>query len=196
MGARLTPTDDDQRWNDHEGRHDRAEKAAADTALRLETQVTSAAARLEHQVEKTRAALSEQADVHAKNHDREHTAHELIHRVEKDVVTATKVEMDKRLDGMNEFRDQLRDQAGQFARNDSVGEMSIRLEEKIAGVAKAQSVRSDGLAHQLDDIGKRLERMGGEEAGSRITTGKLFAGLGGLAAFMGIVVIIVNLLAR
>jgi hypothetical protein len=79
--------------NEHQEDHNRELIVAKETAQRMEREVEETAKRMETTV---RAALS---------------AHEAVHTVEKEHRKDTEVKMDKRLEGMNEFRDALSDQA-------------------------------------------------------------------------------------
>lgn len=83
--------------------------------------------------------------VHNTAHDHAHNAHEQLHRsaydahvaqhgAEDRAVDLAQKAMDKRLDGMNEFRDQLRDQASTFVRRDQLDSFIAQYERAHAEV--------------------------------------------------------------
>jgi len=65
-------------------------------------------------VEVALEAVEAAARIHATGHEQQHTAHQEIHGVEKENLTKASAALDKRLEGMNGIRDQLRDQAAKF----------------------------------------------------------------------------------
>lgn len=107
---------------EHMRDHETERNVAKETAQRLEREVEQTATRLERMVEETAlrlekgvqialAAVAETGRIHSEAHAREHLAHERIHNVEKDQLEKAERAMGKRLEGMNEFRDALQDQA-------------------------------------------------------------------------------------
>lgn len=90
-------------------------------------------------------------------------------RTAKEATDKANSAMDKRLDHMNEFRDQLRDQAAKFVTRDLVDERIVALEKLLNG--------------KTDSNGERIGRL--ETKGSNLD-GRFWA--------IGAVVIVVNLL--
>ena len=101
-------------WDEHQADHAREHRVADETARRLERQVDETAKRIEVGVQAALAAVTETAKVHSEAHNREHLAHERIHAVEKVQVDKAEDQMNKRLEGMNEFRSALQDQSARM----------------------------------------------------------------------------------
>lgn len=97
---------------EHRKDHERESAVVREVAQRLEREVEQTATRLEKGVQVALNAVAETARIHSEAHVREHQAHERTHSVEKNQLDKAELVMSKRLDGMNEFRDALSDQAG------------------------------------------------------------------------------------
>lgn len=139
--------------------------------------------------------IREMNERHTTAHDQMHQAHIEVHVIEKDGLEKASHQMDKRLMGMNEFRDQLRDQAHKFLGRDlfdtRMGALDNELKQMRADahLAKTSLVntavfearmtsserdRSD-LHAAISDVGTRitsLEVSGKTRAASGETTGK------------------------
>ena len=88
-------------------------------------------------------AAQERLQGHRTAHSDAHTAHEKIHDVaaaahreqhlqERRAIDVAVAAMDKRLDSMNQFRDQLREQAGDFVNKDVFEARFREIEKEIA----------------------------------------------------------------
>ena len=98
-----------ERWDAHDEKHVNEGKA-------LDVALDADRARLtDHRVAHEAAHSS-----HEKLHEAFSDAHKQQHASEQDAVKAATTAMDRRLDGMNEIRTQLNDQAQTFARKDAV----------------------------------------------------------------------------
>lgn len=75
-------------------------------------------------------AYKREAELHAINHHNEHVR-------DSEARALALAGMDKRLEGMNEFRSQLKDQASTFARSETVDQRFTALTDRIVGVEKA-----------------------------------------------------------
>ena len=104
----------EQQKEQHSHDHEREALVARDTAQRLEREVETTAQRIEQAVKTALDAVAETAHIHQDAHTKEHIAHERIHAVEKTAVDKAEESMNTRLEGMNEFRLQLSDQASKF----------------------------------------------------------------------------------
>lgn len=91
---------------------------------------------------------------------------------------------DKRLEGMNEFRDTLSDQANNFVTKDALDALTLRLEAMIT------RNRQD-----LDQLSKRIDTREGEIKGSRLTWGNMAALLASFAVVIGLLVVLANYLS-
>lgn len=130
--------------------------------------------------------------VHNTAHDHAHTAHESVHKnaldahnamhsAEDRAVNLAQMSMDKRLDGMNEFRDQLRDQASTFVGNDQfdafVSQYERAHQEVVALIA---TEREERRANE------------GKDKGQSSTVAWIFAGLGAASTILAMIIIFSN----
>lgn len=142
---------------EHAKDHDRERIVAAETARRLEREVEETARRLERLVDETAGRLEQgvskaldavaaTALIHTEAHNREHVAHERIHNVEKIQVDKAEVSMSKRLDGMNEFRQALSDQANRAVTREYYDIRHEELREKVAVMEKRMAYYAGAAA--------------------------------------------------
>lgn len=96
-------------------------------------------------VEVALAEVARTADMHAVAHTKDHLQHEEIHRLERIAIDKADESMNMRLLGMNEFRDQLRDQAATFVSRKEV-ESTL-----VASTAKADQAATTILARMDED---------------------------------------------
>jgi hypothetical protein len=147
--ATLFHLDSRKQWQDtHISLHTK-EKEALDALAK-----TLAAQRIEDEgtVANALTAVKEAASIHALAHEQQHHSHQEIHIVEKIAVDKASEQMDKRLEGMNEFRDQLRDQAREFLPRNEADKVTASLERAITAL--------DGsIASRLDKINEVRERI-------------------------------------
>lgn len=76
--------------------------------------------------------------------------HAELHAVEASARLATSVTLDRRLDGMNEFREQLNQQAGTFVSRDVLDAIMAGIAEQVTQNARAMQARVD----RLEDSGR------------------------------------------
>jgi hypothetical protein len=144
--------------------------------------------RLEALERDTAKRLDDARDIHRREHESAEIAHREVHelqsKVGEGVVTAYEVRfrleekardtataaMEKRLEGMNEFRNQLRDQQATFVRR----EVFDALMERVTNIEKG-------------DV---------KQAGQRIGQGTVIATIVGAITFVGVVLGIVIVLAN
>jgi hypothetical protein len=115
---------------------------------------TLAAQRIEDEniVANALRAVQEAAQIHAVAHEQQHHSHQEIHSVEKEAVDKASTQMDKRLEGMNEFREQLRDQTREFLPRNEADKVTASLERAITAL--------DGsISSRLDKINEVRERV-------------------------------------
>ncbi len=163
----------------------RLEREVEQTAQRLERSVEETAIRIEKAVEVALRAVAATAVIHADAHAKEHQAHERIHMVEKGQVDKADVSMNKRLEGMNDFRRTLQDQAASMVTRDL-----------FDAAMKEQASRGEIRSASMDERFKALEKAA-EQARGRTegltSTAKIVVGAVGLAA--AVVTIIATILA-
>lgn len=119
----------------------------------LANQVDTTAAVIRREFDGKAAEILEMARLHAEAHKREHYHGDVA--VQKAYET-----MDKRLEGMNEFRDQLRDQAATFARRDYVDTVIAGVTATLEARSKSNSDRIDTLERKEANLAGRFTAMG------------------------------------
>lgn len=129
---------------------------------------------------------------HRVAHDHAHSAHEQLHRVtetshreqhisEQRAVEAAVASMDKRLEGMNEFRESLRDQSQTFARKDALDALDAQVERRY------EELRSLVQTEKEERRGQE-----GVKRGMSQTTAVIVGAIGLAATLITIVVLIAN----
>lgn len=181
VGLEAALASEKRRLAEHQVAHDAAHTAHSEMH---EMEGTALNAALE--------AEQRRLQVHNTAHDHAHNAHEQLHKnaldthaaqhmMEDKAVDLAQQAMDKRLDGMNEFRDQLRDQASTFVRRD-------QLEAFIAQYERAHTEVVMLIATEREE--RRANE--GRDRGTSGTIGWIFAGLGALATILSIVIVVAN----
>lgn len=115
-----------------------AQKTALSAALEAQKQA------LEAQKEAVRIALEvvdRSAGLHASNHDRAHETHERVHRLEKEWLVKSEGAMDTRLSAMNQFREQLKEQAASFVTRSEAETVALARQSRFEAAAEAVSKR-------------------------------------------------------
>ena len=150
-----------------------SDRRAVETALEAE----------QRRLEEHRTAHAAAHEAHSALHDSSNAAHVDQHRAEQRAIEAATTAMDKRLDAMNEFRDQLRDQAASFVRRD-------QLESLDASVDRRYEELRSLIATE------REERRSNEGArrGINQSTAFIVGAIGLTGTIVGILVVVVNLL--
>lgn len=111
------------------------------------------------------------------------TLKEHVERILEEKERATQIakgEVDRRLDEMNELRRQIETERGQFVTRELYDERHAELENKV-----------EIQRENLSGYGARLSRM---EGGTQVKASTIGLGLTGLGVFLGVVVVVVNLL--
>lgn len=148
----------------HEREHEQERLVAKETAQRLEREVDEEARRLEREVEETAqrlekgveialAAVATTALIHADNHAKEHAAHERIHSVEKDQVAKAEASMNRRLEGMNEFRAALKDAQATFLTRDLYDEKREQMLQRVTALERRMDIEG-GKKEGISDTAK------------------------------------------
>jgi hypothetical protein len=91
--------------------------------------------------------------------------------------------IDKRFDGVNEFRNALADLSSLMATKDNM----LRVEEKL-------TAQNTAIADRVTLMEKRIDLREGQESGSRLTKASLYAAVGVAIAGIGILVVLANYL--
>lgn len=125
-------------------------------------------------------AVQRAAQIHAGAHDQQHHAHQAIHEVEKEAIDKATTQLDKRLEGMNEFRNALRDTTAHAMPR----ELSISM---IDAVRREMAAQMEDVRSTLVTQGSRLDIIQGQAKGSSATIGYLFAAGGLLLSIVAVV---------
>lgn len=171
---------------EHQAAHGMVHLLEQDAIHKLASLVAAQRTEDAHTVEVALEAVQRAAGIHAAAHDQQHNAHTEIHQVEKEAIIKATEQMDRRLEGMNEFRNALRDQT------------THAMPRELA-MSQIDAVRREVLA-QLDDLRStlltlhsRLDVIQGQARGSNATVGYFFAGAGLL---LTIIAVMASLLIR
>jgi biopolymer transport protein ExbB/TolQ len=112
----------------------------------------------------------------------------------KETVVSAQLSMDKRLDQMNEFRDQLREQASTFVRSDTLNAFMTERRQALETMDSTFDKRYEELRNLIAI--EREERKGNEgiKRGMGQTTTIIVAAIGLVGTVLGIVIILSNVL--
>jgi hypothetical protein len=103
--------------------------------------------------------------------------------------------IDRRFDGVNEFRAALADLGKTMAKKTDVDNLA----EKVVAADEALEARFEGLYQRNRDdltaIARRLDLSQGALEGSRLTKGALYATIAAAVAILGLVVVAANYIA-
>jgi hypothetical protein len=106
-----------------------------------------------------------------------------MHKHQEEAFKSAMGGIDKRFDGVNEFRNALSDLSGLMATKDGMG----RVEEKF-------EARVNATDQRLGALERRLDLREGETTGSRLTKGNLYVALATAIAGIGLLVVLANYL--
>lgn len=167
------------------------EHEATDLALTKAHDVTREAIKL------GRDSAAELASVHAAAHEREHVAHQHEHVLTEDALKKAATHIDQRLAAMNEFREQLRDQAATFVRRELMDAefkaLAARLETAITGVEQLVSQRAQSNADRITVLEQNQAQAAGRDKGIGTSWAVVLAVVGLVGGLIGIVVFVLSL---
>lgn len=180
---------------EHSKDHEQERQVAKETAQRLEREVEQTALRLERVVEETAlriekavhtalAAVDQTARVHSDAHSREHVAHERIHGVEKAQVDKAAVDVDTRLQAMNEFRGALQDQSKNMVSRE-LFDAGMKEQKREIDLRASQT---DG---RLSTIERKLDLQAGKKEGISDTARVTYAVVAAIGVIVGIAATII-----
>lgn len=124
-------------------------------------------------------AVQKASSIHAIAHEQQHNAHQAIHDVEKEAIQKATEQMDRRLEGMNEFRDALRDQSG----HSMPRELAMA---QIEAVRREVAAMMNDLRTSLVTQGSRLDVIQGQSKGTTATIGYFIAAATMVLAIVGL----------
>jgi hypothetical protein len=138
--------------------------------------------------------------IQASRHECQDGLKHLEHSVEaskqaqKEAVDKALASIDKRFDGVNEFRGALTDLSNRMATRDGLDGLA----DKVIAADAALESRFEALYRRnRDDIEmmqKRLDLREGEDEGTRLTKGTYAAGLAALGTIVGLLIVLANYL--
>jgi biopolymer transport protein ExbB/TolQ len=120
--------------------------------------------------------------------------HKDQHAAENRAVTAATVAMDKRLDQMNEFREQLRDQATSFVRRETLDAFIVERRHALEALGNEIDKRYEELRNLIATEREERRANEGVRRGMNATTAIIVTAIGVMGTVLGIVVVVVNLL--
>lgn len=106
---------------------------------------------------------------------------ETAFKTAQEAITKAEAATDRRLEGMNEFRDSLSDQATRFVTKDALDSLVAKLESEI-----------DRNREDLDSLAKRIDIRQGQLEGSKITTTTLVTVITVSIAVLGLIIVLAN----
>jgi hypothetical protein len=110
----------------------------------------------------------------------------------KENVEKALASIDRRFDGVNEFRGALNDLGKTMAKKTDVENLA----DKVVAADEALEVRFESLYQRnrddIDDLRKRQNIREGQDQGSRLTKGALYAAVGIAVAIIGLLVVLAN----
>ncbi len=161
----------------HEKQHQLEEKARQ-VALEAEQR------RLEAHREAHAAAHAS----HEKLHDVALESHMAQHASEAKAVVTAQAAIDKRLEGMNQFRDQLRDQATTFVSREVVAALDAQVDRRF------EQIRSDLDTERAER--KEQYTLGvGQKQGIQQSTAVIIGAISLIGAVLGIIIVLSNVLS-
>jgi hypothetical protein len=167
--------------------HDRthiSEQRAVETAFSAERTVRGvhAEAHLEsHQAHEDR--FSDQRIAHNERHDAEDRAE-----------VAALAAMDKRLESMNQFREQLRDQTANFVRTDAFEQFRDERRHALEALDQTMDRRFEELRNLIATEREERRESLGVRKGAQDNRSAIYAGVGITGTLLGILIIIMNLI--
>jgi hypothetical protein len=113
-------------------------------------------------------------------------------RNSKENIDKALASIDKRFEGVNEFRDALGDLSKTMATKVDV----VNLADKVVAADEALESRFEALYQRnrgdIDRINQRLDLNQGASEGSRLTKGALYAAIATAVAVLGLLVVVAN----
>jgi hypothetical protein len=147
-----------------------------------------------HRLAAHREAIEKAQQVHEKLHEAHASAHEQRHEAEYKALVAATSAMDRRLDQMNEFREQLRDQAASFVRQENFDTFKDERRHALTALDASIDVRIDSLTKLIQTEREERRATEGVKRGMSATTAIIVTAISVVGVALGIIVVVVNLL--
>lgn len=134
-------------------------------------------------VEVALTAVQKAAMIHAEAHSAQHIAHQDIHLIEKGALDKASEQLDRRLEGMNGIRNQLREQAVRFVDSDVAEVRNAAIERRLDLNRKDLEELRLVMATKVSKDDTRMETRTTDRQDSRADANlriSLMVGMGGL----------------
>jgi hypothetical protein len=141
-----------------------------------------------------RELLDERHKAHAEEHRIHEHAHEREHEATEQAIKTATIGLDKRLDAMNEFRDQLRDQASTFVRQENFDTFKDERRHALSALEDANDRRFDELRQLIATEREERRAAEGVRRGMSATTAIIVTAIGVVGTVLGIIIVGANLL--
>lgn len=148
----------------------------------------------QHKVEVALEAVGKASQIHATAHEQQHTAHEQIHLVEKENLEKAAFAMDKRLEGLNDLRNVIRDRDSRFVEKEldaaQNGAMQKQIELNRNELAELRLL----IATKVNRDENKIEFRGDTRAAQTLRNSTIGTMIAIATLVLSITIIVVNLL--
>lgn len=197
----------DLRWSNHEtdhSSHDHLHQLEhaheQELARHEENQLGRALTAHEHEhvanelaVKTALASVDQLARLHADAHSREHMAHEQRHTDAQEAIIKAETSIDKRLESLNEFRSQLRDERSDLASSERVGLLEGNIDRRFTETIKHADEKHEDNRRRIEILEKGDIKSEGKSLGQGAVVAILVTAIGVVGTLLGIVIVIANL---
>lgn len=174
----------------HEEEETRLRESQLDLAIAAHAKEHAAA---EMAVRTALASVEKLAVIHAEAHTREHSAHEQRHLDAAVAVAKAEASVDRRLEQMNEFRGQLRDQQATFVTIDRIDVMQAASDRRFSDVTKHTDDRYEENRRRIELLEKGDVKQEGKGLGQSAVVAIIVGAIGLFATVLSIIIILANI---
>lgn len=177
----MTDFTETERWANHRREHETIADAVGTAHI-------SATAAL-------KAALSDhhrEHEVHAAAHEREHIAHSREHVLNDQSVATAAHSVDKRLESMNEVRQQLRDQTAAFASAERVEQFIKDTDRRFTEASKHTDDKYENNRLRIETLEKGDVKQAGKQMGQGAVVAIIVTAITVVGTILGIIIVIAN----
>jgi len=132
--------------------------------------------------------------LHSQAHDREHAAHETRHQDQAEALIKAEQSVDKRLESMNEFRDQLREQASRFVTSDAMGVLRSELDRRFTDILDQVLSKHEENRKRIEAIEKTDFKQEGKGLGQAATVAAILSAIAAIGSVLSIILVLGQLL--
>lgn len=143
-----------------------------------------------------RAALKAALDDHHREHAVHETSHAREHAMNAEAIRVADVAMTARLESLNEFREQLRDQAKSFASSESVQQLTREFDRRIVETQKLAAGQYETNRQRIEMLEKGDVKQEGRGLGQAGVIAAIVVSITAIGTVLGIIIILMNLLSN